>query len=150
MTSSRNKLIAINELESPDCEAPGLTVSPLETRRLHKAKAAYTTRRVPISAASHLISGSVTPSPGDLVLAQVDRLSYQEAGYNVQQHLKDRLGSNSGQHILTITPKTSRAQYGLTSNDIATRPPFSTMYQGAAQSILRGSLFQIRKLITGC
>ena len=81
---------AINELESLDCEAPDLTVSPLETRRLHKAKAAYTTRRVPISAASHLISGSVTPSPGDLVLAQVDRLG---------QHSRIELGSGRRAHL---------------------------------------------------
>lgn len=45
----------------------------------------------------------------------------QEAGYHVQQSLYDRLGQNSGRHVLKIEPKSSRRNYGLTSNDVASR-----------------------------
>ncbi|HEC29181.1 MAG TPA: DUF1611 domain-containing protein [Gammaproteobacteria bacterium] len=52
----------------------GPSISSIETRRLARAKAAYTTRHVPISEAGYLISGSVKPVPGDLLLARVDSL----------------------------------------------------------------------------
>lgn len=65
---------AVSEMETMEGDEPDIIISPLETRRLDRAKAAYTTRRVPLGSISHLISGSVTPSPGDLVLARVDRL----------------------------------------------------------------------------
>ncbi|RLA13764.1 MAG: hypothetical protein DRQ59_04610 [Gammaproteobacteria bacterium] len=48
-------------------------VIPVETKRLLKAKAAYTTRRMPVIDTSYLISGEILPRPGDLVFARVDR-----------------------------------------------------------------------------
>ncbi len=44
-----------------------------------------------------------------------------EGGYHLQQHLFDRLGQNSGRHVLKIEPKLSRRNYGLNSNDVASR-----------------------------
>ncbi|NNE58957.1 MAG: hypothetical protein HKN36_12690 [Hellea sp.] len=49
------------------------------------------------------------------------RVGQQEAGYFVEQHLRDRLGNNIGEHTLKITPRTQRRPYGLTSDDLATR-----------------------------
>lgn len=54
-------------------------------------------------------------------LAETEYITDQESGYYLQQHLKDRLGANNGQHILRVTPKTSRGNYGLSSRDVATR-----------------------------
>lgn len=45
--------------------------SHLESERLARAKAAFTTRHVDFSAINTLLSGNVTPQVGDLVLAQV-------------------------------------------------------------------------------
>jgi len=59
-------------------------VSPIDAQRLLKAKAAYTTRRIPVSEAGYLISGDVKPVPGDLMLARVDRLG---------QHTRIELGN---------------------------------------------------------
>ncbi len=44
-----------------------------DTKRLLKAKAAYTPRRMPVIDVSYLISGEIIPKPGDLVLARADR-----------------------------------------------------------------------------
>jgi hypothetical protein len=46
----------------------------LNARRLKQAKAAHTTRRVRREAMSSLITGEVTPRPGDVLLARVDKL----------------------------------------------------------------------------
>lgn len=46
----------------------------LTARRLKQAKAAYTARRVRREAMSSLITGEVTPHPGDVLLARVDKL----------------------------------------------------------------------------
>jgi hypothetical protein len=43
----------------------------LDAARLARAKYAFTTRRVPAGAATKLVTGGVTPMPGDLVLARV-------------------------------------------------------------------------------
>ncbi len=64
----------IADLGQLDPGMPWPAVSPIETWRLAKAKAAYTTRHAPISEAGYLISGSVKPAPGDLLLARVDYL----------------------------------------------------------------------------
>lgn len=54
-----------------------LTIVDLVDDRRDRAKAAFTTRRVPGSAMQTLISGPVRPRTGDLVLARVDRIHYQ-------------------------------------------------------------------------
>ena len=84
MKSNTSKLTTITHKEQPATNTAPPTVLPIETERLMKAKAAYTTRRVPVSEASHLISGSVIPAPGDMVLARVDRLG---------QHKRIELGN---------------------------------------------------------
>jgi hypothetical protein len=74
MKSNTSTLTAIIDRGQPDTKTTWPLVSPLGTNRLIKAKAAYTTRRVPVDKASHLVIGDVKPKPGDLVLARVDRL----------------------------------------------------------------------------
>ncbi len=54
-------------------------------------------------------------------LIEPERIYDREAGYYIQQHLLDRVGSNNGQHVLKIEPKATRRRYGVTSNDVATR-----------------------------
>jgi len=84
MKSNRSKLATIAKQEQLDTKTNRPSVSPIEAKRLLKAKAAYTTRRVPLSEAGYLISGDVIPAPGDLVLARVDRLG---------QHKRIELGN---------------------------------------------------------
>ena len=84
MKSNRSKLATIAKKEQLDTKTNRPSVSPIEAKRLLKAKAAYTTRRVPLSEAGYLISGDVIPAPGDLVLARVDRLG---------QHKRIELGN---------------------------------------------------------
>ena len=84
MKSNRSKLANIANKEQLDTITTRPSVSPIEAKRLIRAKAAYTTRRVPLSEAGYLISGEVIPAPGDLVLARVDRLG---------QHKRIELGS---------------------------------------------------------
>ncbi|MEN8107706.1 MAG: DUF1611 domain-containing protein [Pseudomonadota bacterium] len=74
MNSNTDKLTAIADPEQLDTGRSRPFVAPIETRRLIKAKAAYTTRRIPLSETGYLISGEVTPAPGDVVLARVNRL----------------------------------------------------------------------------
>jgi hypothetical protein len=76
--SSVSNLAAIADSGQAVTTTPQPFVAPIEKSRLIKAKAAYTTRRVPIDEVSHLISGDVIPAPGDLVLARVDRLGQHQ------------------------------------------------------------------------
>jgi len=50
-----------------------------------------------------------------------ERVSSKEAGYHLQQHLFDRIGQNSGPHILRLDATPGRRPYGLNAQDIATR-----------------------------
>ena len=84
MKSNRSKLATIAKKEQSGTKTTRPSVSPIEAKRLLRAKAAYTTRRVPFSEAGYLISGGVVPAPGDLVLARVDRLG---------QHKRIELGN---------------------------------------------------------
>ena len=90
MDQGNNRLTAIPTRQPGDPEGSRSHVKPLETTRLVRAKAAYTTRRVPFSTASHLIEGDVRPSPGDLVLARVERLG---------QHSRIELGNGRRAHL---------------------------------------------------
>ncbi len=54
-------------------------------------------------------------------LVDPDRVTQKEAGYHLQQHLFNRLGQNSGPHILRLDPTAGRRPYGLTTNDVASR-----------------------------
>jgi hypothetical protein len=90
MDQGNNRLTAIATRKPGDPEVSRSHVKPLETTRLVRAKAAYTTRRVPFSTASHLIEGDVRPSPGDLVLARVERLG---------QHSRIELGNGRRAHL---------------------------------------------------
>ncbi len=84
MKPNTSRLSALPEIIRLDTESSPRQVTPIDTKRLIRAKAAYTTRRVPINEATHLISGDVVPAPGDLVLARVDRLG---------QHKRIELGN---------------------------------------------------------
>lgn len=54
-------------------------------------------------------------------MVEPERIAHKEAGYHLQQHLYDRLGQNSGPHILRLEARPGRRPYGLNSNDVATR-----------------------------
>ena len=45
----------------------------------------------------------------------------KEAGFLVLQRLRDRIGENSGKHILELTPKLSRQRLGISADDVASR-----------------------------
>jgi LPS-assembly lipoprotein len=45
----------------------------------------------------------------------------KEVGFHMQQRLKDRLSSNSGQYTLTITPRWTRGRLGISADDVASR-----------------------------
>ena len=45
----------------------------------------------------------------------------KEAGFLVMQRLRDRIGENTGQHILTLTPTLNRTGFGVNSIDVASR-----------------------------
>ncbi len=59
-------------------------ITPLSQERLATAKTSYTTRAVPLEMIATLINGDVTPAPGDLVLARIDKLG---------QHTRLELGT---------------------------------------------------------
>ena len=59
-------------------------IMPLSQERLATAKSSYTTRAVPLEMIATLINGEVTPAPGDLVLARVEKLG---------QHTRLELGT---------------------------------------------------------
>lgn len=48
-------------------------------------------------------------------------LGDKEAGFFVMQRLRDRIGENTGQHILTLDPRLSRVGFGVNSIDVASR-----------------------------
>ena len=52
--------------------------SPVTLEQLHSAKAAYTTRRADKTVIKNLLSGNLRPRPGDLVLAQVEKLGHHK------------------------------------------------------------------------
>ena len=45
----------------------------------------------------------------------------KEAGFYVMQRLRDRIGENTGKHILKLRPKLRRQRLGVSSDDIASR-----------------------------
>ena len=45
----------------------------------------------------------------------------KEAGFFIMQRLRDRIGENTGRHVLTLTPQLSRAGFGVNSIDVASR-----------------------------
>lgn len=45
----------------------------------------------------------------------------KEAGFLVMQRLRDRIGENTGKHILELTPTLSRGRFGLSADDVASR-----------------------------
>ena len=48
-------------------------------------------------------------------------LGDKEAGFFVMQRLRDRIGENTGKHILTLDPRLSRVGFGVNSIDVASR-----------------------------
>ncbi len=67
----------------PKTEAKAL-ITAITQARLTAAKAAYTTRSIPMEVVSTLIQGDISPSSGDLVLARIDKIG---------QHTKIELGT---------------------------------------------------------
>lgn len=45
----------------------------------------------------------------------------KEAGFLVMQRLRDRIGENTGNHILELTPKLRRQRLGISADDVASR-----------------------------
>ena len=45
----------------------------------------------------------------------------QEAGFFVMQRLRDRIGENNGEHVLTLNPILRRSGFGINSIDVASR-----------------------------
>jgi len=45
----------------------------------------------------------------------------KEAGFFVMQRLRDRIGENTGKHILTLNPRLNRSGFGVSSIDVASR-----------------------------
>lgn len=45
----------------------------------------------------------------------------KEAGFYVMQRLRDRIGENTGKHILELTPKLRRQRLGISADDVASR-----------------------------
>ncbi|MFQ5756029.1 MAG: DUF1611 domain-containing protein [Acidiferrobacterales bacterium] len=68
MTGNKQELTIIHNDGNPSQRTPVTTLDPL---RIRAAKAAYTTRRVPLDRIRTLVTGAVRPQPGDLVLARV-------------------------------------------------------------------------------
>lgn len=68
----------------------GAQVTRLAESRLELAKAAFSNRNVDLSSAKYLLSGDVTPQPGDLVLARVLRLG---------QHRRIELATGRRAHL---------------------------------------------------
>jgi len=63
------------ELKIPARKRPAQShCAPLPRSVLAQAKAAFTTRHVPLSACQTLLTGKLQPQAGDLVLARVDRI----------------------------------------------------------------------------
>lgn len=49
------------------------------------------------------------------------RTSQKDVSYHLQQNLFDRLGQNSGPHILKLFPRVGRKSFGLSSRDFESR-----------------------------
>ena len=45
----------------------------------------------------------------------------KEAGFLVMQRLRDRIGENTGKHILELTPSLRRRRLGISADDVASR-----------------------------
>ena len=45
----------------------------------------------------------------------------KEAGFLVMQRLRDRIGENTGKHILDLTPRLRRQRLGISADDVASR-----------------------------
>ena len=45
----------------------------------------------------------------------------KEAGFLVMQRLRDRIGENTGKHILELTPQLRRQRLGISADDVASR-----------------------------
>ncbi len=74
----------------------------------------------PVHSASNAVKEPAFKSL-QIEMQEPDRLIHKEAGYYLQQHLYDRIGQNSGPHLLKFTPRSGKRIYGLTSNDVASR-----------------------------
>ncbi len=79
----------------------GKCLNDLDRARLARAKKAYTTRRVALDDARHLISGAVSPRPGDLVLARIDQLGHHtklelRSGRRAQMYPGDEIVASFG------------------------------------------------------
>ncbi len=88
----------------------GLIVLPLFTA------CGFTPMHAPSTGSSGISFGDVSIKIKDGV-DQGDK----EAGYYVMQRLRDRIGVNTGKHVLTLNPTLSRAGFGVNSIDVASR-----------------------------
>lgn len=71
--NKENVVTALEPVQAPTIDR-GVDLLHVETSRLKAAKAAFSTRRVPINLATKLLTGRTVPKAGDLVLAEVTRI----------------------------------------------------------------------------
>jgi len=45
----------------------------------------------------------------------------KESGFYVMQRLRDRIGENTGKHVLQLSPRLRRARIGISADDVASR-----------------------------
>jgi hypothetical protein len=98
--ASRTRFMTQDEIESLVAPTPhhgrSIDIEPFEAGRRGRAKAAFTTRRVGPEAMATLVSGSVRPRAGDVVLARVDRTRQHarlelRSGRKAQMHAGDEI-----------------------------------------------------------
>lgn len=70
--------------------------TPVTRERISQAKAAYTTRRVDLSAAQCILTGDIAPKAGDIVLARVEKLGQHKrielaSGRRAYMHAGDEI-----------------------------------------------------------
>jgi hypothetical protein len=84
------------DVTAEDSSPRSIRVEPLPPERLARAKRAFTTRRMDTARMGTLVTGSVRPRSGDLVLARVERLGQHKKleltdGRRATMHLGDEI-----------------------------------------------------------
>lgn len=87
--------ISTNEPHSH--EKAGARLQPIEAKRLALAKAAYTTRRIPLAQITTLLNGDIKPETGDLVLARIEEICQQT---RLELHTGRRAPLSEGDEII--------------------------------------------------
>jgi hypothetical protein len=98
--TARTRFMTQDEIESLAAPTPhhsrSIHIESFDDARRDRAKAAFTTRRVGPDVMATIVSGSVRPRAGDVVLARVDRTRHQarlelRSGRKAQMHAGDEI-----------------------------------------------------------